>query len=113
MGLRLPIKAGPQTIGVAFVKKTPPGADDLWAIYAHNSGEQNVAITGPINPSGPGESPSPQHLRLPTGLRYRRTACARTILSAFARRALRAPTPTQDVDTMFAFYQTARAQGFR
>ena len=56
--LRLPIKAGPQTIGVAFVKKTPPGADDLWSIYASNSGVQSVAVTGPIDPTGPGESPS-------------------------------------------------------
>ncbi len=33
LDLRLPIKAGPQELGVAFINKNPPGADDIWQIF--------------------------------------------------------------------------------
>src|SRR5580704_10728188 len=110
--LRLPIKAGPQTIGVAFVKKTPPGADDLWSIYASNSGVQSVAVTGPINPTGPGESPSRKRIFVcqPASANDE-LSCARTILSTLARRAFRAPATSDDLDMLLGFYQTGRKQG--
>src|SRR5678815_1818531 len=47
--LKLPIKAGPHALGVTFVRKPPPGADDVWQIFAANSGVQSVAITGPLS----------------------------------------------------------------
>ena len=110
--LRLPIHAGPQTIGVAFVKKTPPGADDLWAIYANNSGVQSVAITGPINPTGPGESPSRKRIFVcQPASTSDELSCARTILSSLARRAFRAPATSDDIDTLLGFYDTGRKQG--
>lgn len=39
------------------------------------------------------------------------TACARKILSAFARRAYRRPLTNDDIQTLLRFYQAARAQG--
>ena len=110
--LKLPIKAGPQTIGVAFVKKTPPGADDLWSIYASNSGVQSVAVTGPINPTGPGDSPSRKRIFVcQPASPSEELPCARNILSTLARRAFRAPTTNDDLDLLLGFYQTGRKQG--
>src|SRR5215469_3508544 len=34
---KLPVKAGPQTLGVAIVKNTDPGDDDLWQVYLNES----------------------------------------------------------------------------
>jgi hypothetical protein len=110
--LRLPIQAGPQTIGVAFVKKTAPGADDLWAIYANNSGVQSVAITGPINPTGPGDSPSRKRIFVcQPASAGEELPCARNILSTLTRRAFRAPATSDDIDTLLGFYDTGRKQG--
>ena len=110
--LRLPIKAGPQSIGVAFVKTTPPGADDLWSVYANNSGVQSVAITGPVSPTGPGDSPSRRRIFVckPT-VATDELPCARTILSTLARRAFRAPITEGDLETLLGFYQAGRNQG--
>jgi len=119
--LKLPIKAGPRAIGVAFVRKPPPGADDIWATYAANSGVQSVAITGPLTPTGLGDSPSRRRLFVckPETRRgasldappTEETACARTILSTVARRAFRQSVTEADVDALIPFYQTGRKSG--
>ena len=56
--VKLPMKAGPHALGVTFVRKPPPGADDVWQIFAANSGVQSVAITGPLAPTALGDTPS-------------------------------------------------------
>jgi hypothetical protein len=133
--VKLPVKAGPRAIGVSFVRKPPPGADDVWATYAANSGVQNVAITGPLAPTGLGDSPSrrrificrpsstsgetrPASTDTPTGSRRSsqdrdasEEGCARTILSTLARRAFRQPVSDADVQTLLTFYQTGHANG--
>jgi len=136
--LKLPVKAGPRAIGVSFVRKPPPGADDIWATFAANSGVQSVAITGPLTPTGLGDSASRRkiftcHPPLPAsapggasaGLRrdppadraggaqstVEENACARQILSTLARRAFRQPVSDADVQLLLSFYQTGRANG--
>ncbi|HEY1305988.1 MAG TPA: DUF1592 domain-containing protein [Vicinamibacterales bacterium] len=136
--LKLPIKAGQRAIGVSFVRKPPPGADDIWATYAANSGVQSVAITGPLTPTGLGDSPSRRRIftchppspasaprDAPAGLRrdpreshageststVEENACARRILSTLARRAFRQPVSDADVQLLLTFYQTGRANG--
>src|SRR6185369_1869828 len=57
--IRLTIKAGPQDIGVAVLKKrNVSGVDDLYDVYSATLGISNVSITGPFNPAGPGETAS-------------------------------------------------------
>lgn len=56
--LQIAVKAGPQNIGAAFVRKSPPGADDIWGTYAGSSSVQSIAITGPLHPTGVGDTPS-------------------------------------------------------
>jgi uncharacterized protein DUF1592/uncharacterized protein DUF1588/uncharacterized protein DUF1587/uncharacterized protein DUF1585/uncharacterized protein DUF1595/cytochrome c len=110
--LKIPVKAGQRAIGVAFVRKAPPGADDIWATYAANSGVQSLAITGPLTPTGLGDSASRRRIftckpTTPTD----ETACARTILATVAKRAFRQPVSDADVQMLLTFYQTGRANG--
>src|SRR6185503_15589256 len=57
--LRLKIPAGPQTIGVAIVRKSNArGVDDLYSELAGTAGVTSLGINGPINPTGPGDTPS-------------------------------------------------------
>jgi hypothetical protein len=110
--LQLKIKAGPHALGVAFVKRSAIGADDLWQIYANNSGIQNVAITGPLNPTDATDTPSRRRIFVcRPGPDIDETACARQILGTLARHAYRHPVGGADLETLMAFYQEGRGQG--
>ena len=57
--LRLKIPAGPQTIGVAVVRRANArGVDDLFSELASSAGVHEPGINGPLNPTGPGDTPS-------------------------------------------------------
>ena len=107
--LHLAIKAGPHTIGVALPKQNLAGVDDIYASYANNAGVQSVAITGPLNATGPGDTPSRRKIFVchPTS-ESDETACAKKILSTLARRAYRRPATDRDLETLMGFYQGAR-----
>ena len=110
--LKLPIKAGLHALGVTFVRKPPPGADDVWQIFATNSGVQSVAITGPLAPTGLGEPPSRQRIFVcrPQSAADE-GACAKRILSTVARRAFRQPVKDADIRTLVDFYEEGRKNG--
>ena len=110
--LKIPVRAGQRAIGVAFVRKAPPGADDIWATYAANSGVQSLAITGPLAPTALGDSASRRRIftckpTAPTD----ETPCARTILATVATRAFRQPVSDADVQLLLTFYETGRKSG--
>ncbi len=133
--LKLPIKAGPHALGVTFVRKPPPGADDVWEIFAANSGVQSVAITGPLAPTGLGDTPSRERLfvcrpQLPAeegppasakaSAASRRSSpasdasdggCAKRILGTVARRAFRQPVNDADVQALVEFFDEGRKMG--
>ena len=110
--LKVPIKAGLHALGVTFVRKPPPGADDVWQIFATNSGVQSVAITGPLAPTGLGEPPSRQRIFVcrPQSAADE-GACAKRILSTVARRAFRQPVKDADIRTLVDFYEEGRKNG--
>lgn len=110
--LQIPVRAGPQEIAAAFVRKAPPGADDIWASYASNSSVQSIAITGPLNPSGAGDTPSRRRIFVcyPNSA-SEESACARKILSALARRGYRQPPSAEDMDTLLSFFANGRKNG--
>jgi mono/diheme cytochrome c family protein len=110
--LKLPIKAGPHAVAVTFVRKPPPGADDVWEIFAANSGVQSVAITGPLAPTGVGDTPSRQRIFVcqPSSASDEE-ACAERILSTVARRAFRQPVKDSDIRTLVEFFQEGRKNG--
>ena len=95
---RLKIPAGPHTVGVAIVRKANArGVDDLFSELATSAGVQNVSITGPFNPTGPGDTPSRRKVFVcrPANA-AEEGACARRILSRLASRAFRHPVPEND-----------------
>jgi cytochrome c551/c552 len=109
---RIAVKAGPQEIGAAYVRKSPPGADDIWQTFAGNSSVSSIAITGPLNPAGPGDTPSRRKIFVcRPSAEADETACARQILSTLALRAYRQPPSGADLDTLLSFYQAGRKNG--
>ena len=115
--VRLKIPAGPQRIGVAVVRRSNArGVDDLYAELANVAGVNNVAINGPLNPTGPGDTPSRRRIFICTpAAASEEVACARRILSALATRAFRRPVSEKDssVDTLIGFFESGRTlRGF-
>jgi hypothetical protein len=113
--IRLQMKAGPQSIGIAVLKKrNARGVDDLYDVYAATLGVSTVSITGPFNPDGPGDTPSRRRIFVcrPAGASDE-LPCAKQILRTLARRAFRQPVTDSDVamETLLSFYQAGRAQG--
>jgi len=113
---RVKVKAGPQTVGAAYIKQSPPGADDLWQVYASSSIVSNVVISGPFNPTGLGDTPSRRRIFIctpasGTNQENEETTCARKILSSLAQRAYRQAPSAEDLDTLLSFYQNGRKNG--
>jgi cytochrome c551/c552 len=113
--IRLTMKAGPQAIGVAVLKKrNVQGVDDLYDVFSATLGISNVSITGPFNPAGPGDTASRRRIFVchPTTA-AEESPCARRILSTIARRAFRQPVNDSDVtmETLTGFYEDGRKLG--
>jgi hypothetical protein len=110
--VRLKIPAGPHTIGVAVVRKANArGVDDLFSEHAASAGVNNIGINGPLNPTGPGDTPSRRRIfvcRPGTGVAE--DTCARTILAKLATRALRRPVTEGDatVTMLMDFFESGR-----
>jgi mono/diheme cytochrome c family protein len=133
--VRLKIPAGPQTIGVAVVRRSNArGVDDLFAEHAASAGVNNVVINGPLNPTGPGDTPSRRKIfvcrpanngdsasdkaesrRSSADIEASEVGCARAILATLATRALRRPVAERDamVTTLMEFFESGRTlRGF-
>jgi hypothetical protein len=111
----LPIAAGPQTLGVAIVRKRDAqGVDDLFAVQSPTPGVTTVSIVGPRNASGVGDTPSRRRLFVCTpAAESEEPACATEILARLAERAYRRPVPEGDpaLATLLEFYGAGRAEG--
>jgi mono/diheme cytochrome c family protein len=121
--VRVPVKAGARLIGISFVKRAweaedvlqPPrtgwgfGTDEM---FDGSPGLESVTVQGPFGAGEAGDTPSRR--KLFTCRPKRETeeeACARTILSALARRAYRRPVADDDVKTLIGFYRSGRREG--
>jgi cytochrome c551/c552 len=109
LDLRLTLPAGPHALGVALVKRGSPGADDLWQVYANNSGVTSIAITGPLKPTGAGETPSRRRIFVcrPASA-AEEFPCAKKIVLTLATRAYRQPLTDGDLENLMSFYQAGR-----
>jgi hypothetical protein len=113
---RIPVSAGPHTIGVAVLDRNRgAGVDDIYSDFRVNAeftvagGVQNVTILGPFNAKGAGDTPARKRIFTCTPATAAEEAtCARTILSTLARRAYRGPVSTPEIDTLMKFYQQGR-----
>ena len=121
---KLNVKAGPQTLGVAFLQKNYDANEDLVhrpgaSTFDPNIGMQygydtvphlaRVDITGPYHATGPGDTPSRQrifvcHPSAPAD----EIPCARKILSNLVRRAFRRAPADNDIESLLSFYQQER-----
>ena len=109
----LPVTAGPHAIGVALVdSRRPAGVDDVFSVFGVGGAVQSVTIAGPLNPTGPGDTPSRRRVFVcdPETVNDE-TPCAREILSSLARRAFRRPVTDAERDALMAFYEEGRQEG--
>jgi hypothetical protein len=113
--IRLALKAGPQDIGVAVIrKKNVQGVDDLYDVFSATVGVSNVSITGPFNPAGSGDTPSRRRIFVcHPATPAQEVPCANQIMKTLARRAFRQPFDDSDVtmETLMGFYQDGRKLG--
>jgi hypothetical protein len=121
---KLKVKAGPQTLGVAFLNKSNVINEDLvrrpvsstydvfiGMQYGYTTAPHlsRVVITGPYNPTGLGDTPSRRRVFVcrPTA-QTDEPACAKQIISTLVRRAYRRAPTDADVDPLISFYQQER-----
>ena len=114
--MRLPLTAGPHSVGIAFLKETFAREQLIRPIYGSREAlEPNVGtvtIRGPFNVTGAGDTPSRSQLfvcRPAAG--EDEEPCAREILSRLARRAYRRPVGEDDIQTLLAFFDRGRSDG--
>jgi hypothetical protein len=115
--LRLPIRAGAHEIGAAFLTENAKlegggarGANGSGnnANSANGLSVEYVAIGGPYDPKGPGETESRKRI---FSCKSQEAACAREILTSLARQAYRRPVTAADIDPLMKLFATGRADG--
>jgi hypothetical protein len=129
----VPIKGGLHTVAITFLERTVALAEDYLqpylrtpalSLFQHSRiGGYNgpaltqLSFTGPLNVTGPGDTPSRRRIFIcqpaaarsaSAGQSAEETTCARTILTALARRAFRRPVAREEIDALFALYQRER-----
>jgi hypothetical protein len=119
-GIRLKVPAGPHTVGVAVIRKSNArGVDDLFAELAGSAGVNSLGINGPLNPTGPGDTPSrrrificrpPESGRGSPDISASEVGCARRILASLSTRAMRRPVSEKDpsIDMLLGFFESGR-----
>ena len=115
--IRLPLKAGPRQIAVAFLMKTSAPSEGLVRRNSGGRGGQpalaSVTISGPHDGVGAGDTPSRSRIFVchPDDLAQADAEdCAREILSILARRAYRRPVTDADLDLLLPFYHDVQAE---
>jgi mono/diheme cytochrome c family protein len=131
--VRVPLKAGPRHITIAFLEKTHALNTRRLQNYIRSSSDtidfsgyphiDQIIFTGPFNPTGPGDTPSRRRIFIcrppsPSGPRRDETvasseelACATRILSTLARRAYRGDFTADDQQVLLDFFRRGRADG--
>lgn len=120
--VRVPLKSGPHVITVAFLERSH--VQNTWRLerFARSSVDtidfggyphlDTVSVTGPFHATGVSETPSRQRVFICRPAKPQdEAACAKTILSALARRAYRGQATAADLQRVFEFYQSGRASG--
>ena len=120
--VRLPVSAGPHTVGATFLKQTSSllearrqPYDAHFNFYRHprlSPAIYEVSITGPHASDRPGVTPSRSRIfvRAPSSPDDEED-CARQILGLLLRRAYRRPVTDDDLEQPLEFYQAARGGG--
>ena len=118
--LRMPVTAGPHTLGVTFPKRPSLLVETArqpyeahFNYYRHpriQPAVYEVSITGPYDAAGPGRTPSREQVFVcRPAAPDEDDACATRILQKLMRRAYRRPVTEADLQGPFALYRAARA----
>jgi cytochrome c551/c552 len=118
---RVKVKAGPHMVGVTFAKRNASESDEPLQPHERDHDLQNmngipvidhVNVTGPFNPTGPGDTPSRRRIfSCKPDQVSEEPACARRILTNLARRAYRRPVTAADMEPILALYDAGRKKG--
>jgi hypothetical protein len=122
LDIRIPVKAGPHVLGVAFPKKTSVLLETERQPYqAHFNMDRHpriqpalysVSITGPYQAKGPGDTPSRRRIFVCAPAKPgEEEGCAKRILATLMRRAYRRPITDADLQVPLKFYRDARTDG--
>ena len=108
--VRIPVKAGPHEVTAAFVQGSAVAVPDRLQPYIRSSVDnfdwaglphmQTLAITGPFNATGPGDTPSRRRIFI---CHAADNACAKQIVSTLARRAYRQSVTDADLNRLMTF----------
>ena len=125
--IRVPVKAGPHTLGVAFLKKPSALLETArqpyqahFNFYRHPRVQPalySISVIGPYAAKGAGDTPSRRRIFVcrPAGPSSvgpnDEEGCAKRILSTLMRRAYRRPVTGADLERPLKFYRDARARG--
>ena len=120
--IRVPVQAGPHDVGVTFLRKTSAVPEtERQPHKAHFNMDRHpriqpavysVSVTGPFDAGRAVDTPSRRRLFVcQPRTAAEEAGCARTIVSALARRAYRRPVGDADLQAPLAFYREARAEG--
>jgi mono/diheme cytochrome c family protein len=120
--VRVPVKAGPHDVAVAFVDDSQALRPERLQRYLRSSVDnfdwsgqphiQTFAITGPFNAIGSGDTPSRRRIfTCRPANQSAEAACAKQIVSALSRRAYRRPVTNDDVQRAMAFFEEGRKSG--
>ena len=115
------VSAGPHDVAVAFLRRDSAESDEPLQPFTRDLDLQNmngiplidhVQITGPLNPTGPGDTPSRRRIFVCTPANAQdEIPCAKRILGTLARRAYRRPITDADMERLLSFYQQGKNTG--
>src|SRR5205814_2294847 len=115
------VKAGPHKVGVTFIARTYAESDEVLHSFIPGRGEDRIArissveVLGPFNPAGITPTPSRKQVFVcqpsSSASEAEQAACAKQIVSTFARRAYRRPVTDRDLVAPLAFFKSGKEDG--
>ncbi len=124
---RIFIRAGPQRVSAAFIRKVEGPVQDLisphdWSLASTSIAEsygftslphlRDLAITGPYNPTGVSETPSRQKIfTCRPASPSEALPCARKIVSRLGSQAYRRPLSSSDLEALMKLFEVGEKAG--
>ena len=121
-----PVKAGPQTVSAAFIRRFDGPVQDFLSPFEQATADlttgnvrgltglphlRNMGVDGPYDVTGVSETPSREKIfTCRPAVGAEETACAEEIVSRLARQAFRRPVTGGDVTRLMALYASGRSE---
>jgi hypothetical protein len=120
--LQIPVTAGPHKVGFAFLQQSSGPTVELLQPYMREKVDPIntagiaeidwVSVSGPLKPTGPGDTPSRRRIFTCRGAAGADPVpCARQILSTLARRAYRRPVTDPEMERLLGYFQRGQNEG--